>query len=257
MAIDMSTVKEIHYNNKEIKKIENSNGDILWQKVVSKAYRELDYIYFSGTEYVGVSAYPIYNYIELSYELTTLVSRGFTLGIYDATSGSQNAKFFTCFDNNNNKITLRVNGTRIQTVNTATYSPVNTFRKLAMTIGSNSYTFQLFDSTDTSVYSKTSNAIPNTWSIDLGVMSCHSIESDLTDHYTNMANGKVYKLITKQTNSTGTILFEGVPCQRKSDSVCGLYDKISNTFFPMQGTYITTTAAGNTVNENPNWSPNA
>ena len=31
MAIDMSTVKEIHYNNKEIKKIE-MNGNVVWQK---------------------------------------------------------------------------------------------------------------------------------------------------------------------------------------------------------------------------------
>lgn len=31
MAIDMSTVKDIEYNNKHVKKIEDSNGNILWQ----------------------------------------------------------------------------------------------------------------------------------------------------------------------------------------------------------------------------------
>jgi len=32
MAIDMKTVKEIEFNNKQVKKIEDSNGNILWQK---------------------------------------------------------------------------------------------------------------------------------------------------------------------------------------------------------------------------------
>ena len=32
MAIDMSTVKEIEFNNKQVKKIEDNNGNILWQK---------------------------------------------------------------------------------------------------------------------------------------------------------------------------------------------------------------------------------
>ena len=30
MAVDMSTVKEIHYNNKEVIKIEDGLGNVLW-----------------------------------------------------------------------------------------------------------------------------------------------------------------------------------------------------------------------------------
>lgn len=47
--------------------------------------------------------------------------------------------------------------------------------------------------------------------------------------------------------------FNLVPAQRKSDSVCGLYDILNNRFYPMEGTNITTTAAGNTFCENPHW----
>ena len=32
MAIDMSTVKQIMHGNKEVEKIEDSHGNILWQK---------------------------------------------------------------------------------------------------------------------------------------------------------------------------------------------------------------------------------
>ena len=40
-----------------------------------------------------------------------------------------------------------------------------------------------------------------------------------------------------------------VPVQRKSDSVCGLYNLLTNTFLPMTGTNITSAAAGPTVEE--------
>ena len=40
-----------------------------------------------------------------------------------------------------------------------------------------------------------------------------------------------------------------IPCQRKSDSVCGMYDTINNVFYPLIGTNITSAAAGPTVNE--------
>lgn len=40
-----------------------------------------------------------------------------------------------------------------------------------------------------------------------------------------------------------------IPCQRKSDNVCGLMDIMQGEFYPMIGTAITTAAAGPTVNE--------
>ena len=51
MAVDMSNVKQIMHNNKEVIKIEDSLGHILWQKVPEQPFRRLDYIAFDGTNY--------------------------------------------------------------------------------------------------------------------------------------------------------------------------------------------------------------
>lgn len=59
----------------------------------------------------------------------------------------------------------------------------------------------------------------------------------------------IYNFVIRQP-SFGAIVFNGIPCQRKSDGVCGMFDIISKTFIPMQGTNITDTAAGTITQEN-------
>ena len=59
---------------------------------------------------------------------------------------------------------------------------------------------------------------------------------------------KVYNVVVRlgdASNLTANL----IPCQRKSDNICGLYDTVSNTFKPMQGTVITDDAAGPVVDE--------
>ena len=51
MAIDMTTVKQIMHNNKEVVKIEDGLGKVLWQKVADQPFRRLEYIAFDGTNY--------------------------------------------------------------------------------------------------------------------------------------------------------------------------------------------------------------
>lgn len=64
----------------------------------------------------------------------------------------------------------------------------------------------------------------------------------------SFVEGKTYSFVMRQP-SYNTIVFNGIPCQRKSDGVCGMYDTISGTFKPMVGTTITDAAAGPVVNE--------
>ena len=47
MAIDMTTVKQIMHNNKEVVKIEDGLGKVLWQKVAEPEWHTL----WSGSEY--------------------------------------------------------------------------------------------------------------------------------------------------------------------------------------------------------------
>lgn len=65
----------------------------------------------------------------------------------------------------------------------------------------------------------------------------------------------MFYFIKRDTNGSGTIERNLIPCQRKSDNLCGFYDTISQAFWPLQGTTVTDDAAGPTADENPNWSP--
>ena len=51
--------------------------------------------------------------------------------------------------------------------------------------------------------------------------------------YSNGFSGKIY--YSKLYNNN-ILVFDGVPCYRKSDNVAGLYDLVSNTFYTNQGT---------------------
>ena len=61
--------------------------------------------------------------------------------------------------------------------------------------------------------------------------------------------GKIYNFQRRQGNASGTLTHNYIPCQRKSDGVCGMYDTVSDTFIALQGTTITDAAAGPTVDE--------
>ena len=62
MAVDMSNVKQIMHNNKEVIKIEDSLGHILWQKGPEKPYRRLEYIHFNGNDYINSDYTPWNNF---------------------------------------------------------------------------------------------------------------------------------------------------------------------------------------------------
>lgn len=65
----------------------------------------------------------------------------------------------------------------------------------------------------------------------------------------SFCTGNVYSMVERRANYQGELLHNYIPCQRKSDNVCGLYDTVDNLFLAMQGTSITTQAAGPTVDE--------
>lgn len=78
MAIDMKTVKEIEFNNKQVKKIEDNNGNILWQKksattvtitLTNLKYIDLNYVYIyydSPFSYTRTIVYGHMNYINIT-----------------------------------------------------------------------------------------------------------------------------------------------------------------------------------------------
>lgn len=267
MSINMADVKQIMRGTKEVAKIEDGLGNILWQKQTSKAYRELEYVYFSGTEYLSVpySLIPEVNgvlgrsYVYLKVSLDSYVSRGMLIGAYDGRTNSKcRAQIGDYYTGGKFAISIR-SDTRNTNLTYSNCIPLNTQEEVFVRVPINlsPYNKGYFVQAGNQSSSSTS-VVPQSYNLDTGIMSCHSVESNGTDHYTNMANGKVYILQWNigddAMSTTTTRVCLAVPAQRKSDGVCGLYNKDNNTFYPMQGTNITTSAAGPTVNENPDWS---
>ena len=53
MAIDFSQVKEITIPEGSVKQIADSSGTIIWRSKSAFPYRRLEYIKFSGAEYIN------------------------------------------------------------------------------------------------------------------------------------------------------------------------------------------------------------
>ena len=79
------------------------------------------------------------------------------------------------------------------------------------------------------------------------IMACHTVNTG-SDIMESPTKGKVYYYEERQTNYQGNIIHQLIPCQRKSDGRCGLYDVISNTFRQIEGTNESD-AAGPVVDE--------
>ena len=71
MAIDMKTVKAITHNNKSLKNIKDSNGNIIWGSQADYPYRRLEYLNFTGTQYINTGHYVSVGFYYLQCMLTT------------------------------------------------------------------------------------------------------------------------------------------------------------------------------------------
>lgn len=115
----------------------------------------------------------------------------------------------------------------------------------------NTLTYDLKNSLGTTLASgtltETSTSIPTIDSkAALGTTKLKDANGNIS--YGGYWNGKLYKF-EKYVASTNTLQNNQFPCQRKSDGVCGVYDTVTQMFFPMTGTNITDAAAGPVVDE--------
>ena len=81
------------------------------------------------------------------------------------------------------------------------------------------------------------------------IMAVKSVDSSGNIDIQNYTQGNLYYFEERKTNASGTYTHRLYPAQRKSDNKCGMYDTVTNTFYPMNGTSTTTSAAGPVVDE--------
>ena len=238
MSIDMKNVKSITLGGVEVKKIEDTSGRLLWGGVESK-YRKLDYIKFSGNEYVHLSDVSLSlddARFDITFEYTYLNNNQAIFG---------NGRSDRDYD-------IQTNGKYIFAKSSSIYNNLVDNGKYKLTFNTGSSTSNT--SVSTSVYDyqtgetdNRSRQLSNTFALlSFDYIGCF-VEDDTKSNYFKS------KLFEFNFTRNGNVIIKKVtlvPCQRKSDNVCGLYDTTRQKFYPMEGTVITDGARGNVVDEN-------
>lgn len=268
MAVDMSNVKQIMHNNKEVIKIEDHLGNIIWGSQSEYPYRKLEYIKFNGAERIDTLETPKVGYYFLDCKTQNNSSNtnqwGFTWGAGHTVSGTY---YRIWYENYNNIIRRNLKADKTNALTSAS-SYANTLlqyrcRIYATNNSSGTFWFAIHNITGvdvtgtpestigTEIWSQYTNNSSygvnlNNFSSTLGIGCQHQNGSWNTTSYAKM---QVYRYYVRQ--STGSSAFKHLmfPCQRKSDNKCGLYDTVTHTFYPMVGTNTTTTAAGPVLDE--------
>ena len=253
MSITMKNVKAISHNNKTVKKIEDTNGNILWGSYDAFPYRKLEYIKFSGAEYILTDYIPSASTAvgikaKLQSKGDSTWNRLF--GAYDGNLANAARRYYF-HGNTDDTYPAYCFGSTWQNTTLSNY--LN--RTLWYTVGNNTamktFWIAIKDETNTTAYFYKQ--------LDLGTaLTGYNVPLSISSNWSNgnvidttaYMKGDVYSFQTKTgTWSAGTVAHDYVPCQRKLDDVCGMYDTITSTFHPMVGTNITSTAAGPVVDE--------
>lgn len=236
-------------NNKQVKKIEDSNGNIIWGSQSAFPYRRLEYIHLNGAEYIQTNLKfqkNTFHYMNCSWDDVT--HNYCPLGCAGDSTGSGNMRI-SWSSSTAGKFQCRYG--RNSSSDTAVVSiSANTEYLVKMRLYSdNKAWFAIFSTpSETQLGSKyygtgISWTPANMNTIKLG---CYSYG---TTSQSALLKGNIYRHYMKTGDDTGDITYDRYPCQRKSDGVCGLYDVITNTFYPMTGTTITYGAAGPVADE--------
>lgn len=217
-----------------VKKITNSNGDIIWGSYEEFPYRRLEYIHFNGAEYIN-DTYNPYPGMKLALTFKADIAGEMYTGTNRVSSGTGGGT-------TNNTLGSNANGKLAGWLlgSFRSYNDYDATDKHEFTI--DRYNGKVYiDGTQvtsgTAQYGGT-----NTGGLYYGCRASASGELGL------YMKANIYRITITNSGNTAWVR-NMVPCQRKSDGVCGLYNVPSNTFYPMVGTTITDAAAGPVLDE--------
>ncbi len=174
-----------------------------------EAYREVEYIQLTGTQYVDTGIIPSNHKIEAKFDFETLETEflfGTTTGIY-----------YYSFLNSNNEYWWGTYGPSGGQINNGTSS-------------SGIHTLVYNGSNNSIVLDETTLG----QGTELSSLSNILIGAQNTNGQFSLAGKIYYFKITDK--STGQLVRNMIPCHRKSDNVIGLYDTVNNVFYTNDGT---------------------
>lgn len=242
MSINMADVKQIinNANNKEVVKIEDSLGNILWQKVAEQPYRRLEYLIFDGTCYcqsdehnANSRAYRL-DYMQTGWASNNLC---YPFGIWTNT----NPKNILLTRNDGRYTTRGFEVCRIGNTAFGVDTPPNTYinnRMIAeMRWGTNTTVYYRLRYQNSSSYiQNSSGAASGRTSANTGDWFIGAINDGGGGSYTNangLLVGRIYEIAIAGSNSFDNYGYYYVPCQRKSDGAVGFKRPHTDTFWPL------------------------
>ena len=238
MAVDMSNVKQIMHNNKEVIKIEDSLGHIIWQKVPEQPFRRLEYIAFDGTNYCDSAEHNDYNRAyRLDFEQTGWNDKGlcYPFGIW--TRESPNNILLIRIDRRNTDgfEVCRVSNTGFGTYPTERY--MNQRIVAEMKWGSDTTIYYRLRNQSSSNYIVNRKGTASGWNNNNnGNFFIGAINDGGGGTYSNangMLVGKIYEVAIAGSNSFDDYGYAYVPCQRKSDGAIGFKQPHAD-FWPLR-----------------------
>lgn len=227
--MDMSNVKSIYDNSvgKEVKKIQDANGNIIWYKVPD-GYRKVEYIHGDGEQYIN-TGYEANANIEIDFKYKsdfipypsssrtrcviggrTSVSDGISL--WERDGNYQYGKFSSVYPD----VKTALENTNIHTV------------KIAK--GGDLYV----DETKILTYTSGSSFLSGSYIYLFTTLSDSSglfARENGTDKRTMI--GQFYNCIIKDN---GVVVRHLIPVVRNSDDKPGMYDLVNDVFYTNQGT---------------------
>ena len=216
--MDMSNVKTIFDNNvqKNVKKITDAEGNILWYKVPS-GYRKVEYLESSGTQYIDIqtfvdSEFTVNTSIEYKSELKDISPFGFLM-----TENSAAGKRFNFYTNpSSGGLFVGIGNSSSQTP----YAQYPTLLNVKRQIIGGEYGFSV-DGQD---------FLANNANIDWKETFTFRLFGRYSNGtYVKTFKGKIYYFIVPRQ-------FHLIPVVRTSDDKPGMYDLVNDVFYTNAGT---------------------
>lgn len=210
--MDMSNVKTIFDNNvqKNVKKITDGNGNIMWYKVPS-GYRKVEYLESSGTQYIDTGVYCNHN-MTFSTGIAKVENVN-TTWFGSRNSGNYSTKNEQIYLNQNTR-TITLFSTTADIAN-ADFS-LNYITDITPQIGTK------YDIRNMTCVETMNNAIYPLFLFGLNNIGTPTLMS-----------ARIYYLFIKESQVT---LHYFIPVVRNSDDKPGMYDLVNDVFYTNTGT---------------------
>lgn len=214
--MNMSSVKAIFDNNvqKNVKKITDGSGNIMWYKVPD-GYRKVEYLESSGTQYIDIQTYIDSEFtVNTSIEYKTEVNNVSPFGFLMTENGAASKRF--SFFTNNNGLFAGIGNAQTQ----IGYAQYPSLLDVKRQIVGGEYGFNV-DGQD---------FLANNADIDWKETFTFRLFGRYSNGtYTKKFSGRIYYFIVPGQ-------YNLIPVIRTSDDKPGMYDLVNDVFYPNQGT---------------------